>query len=112
MPNRITSMFMVKLEVHLDYLHVSLQICRSETHFIRSMVKAKQNACKGSYDGHLLLEEQSRVIFERFGSVGGIKCEQIRNTRKKMSKLVGEVVQRVLWLATKPGACIMVEENN
>lgn len=84
MPNRITSMYMVKLEVHLDYLHVSLQICRSETHFIRSMVKAKQNACKGSYDGHLLLEEQSRVIFERFGSVGGIKCEQIRNTRKNV----------------------------
>lgn len=83
MPNRITSMYMVKLEVHLDYLHVSLQICRSETHFIRSMDKAKQNACEGSYDGHLLLEEQSRVIFERFGSVGGIKCEQIRNTRKK-----------------------------
>lgn len=85
MPNRITSMYMVKLEVHLDYLHVSLQICRSESHFIRSTDKAKQNACKGSYDGHLLLEKQSRVIFERFGSnVGGIKCEQIRNTRKNV----------------------------
>lgn len=58
MPNRITLMYVVKLEVHLDYRHVSFQICRSESHFIRSMDKAKQDACKGSYDGHLLLENQ------------------------------------------------------
>lgn len=97
MPSRITSTYMVKLEVHLDYLHVSLQICRSESHFIRSMDKAKQDECKESYDRYLLLVKQSRVIFERFGSnVGGIKCEKIRNTRKNCQSWLEKWFSR-LW---------------